>query len=83
MNIKEQIRIALKEIAIGVEDRELVDELELAELGIDSLKYVELLVIIEENCHVLFDESDVGMNNLRCIGDLAALIEKVLPQQVN
>ncbi|MCD1258649.1 acyl carrier protein [Paenibacillus athensensis] len=82
MNVLEQIQTALNEVAVGAEGRELTGELNLSELGIDSIKYVELLVRIEELCDITFDESDLGMESLRNIGDLKALIEKTLSQQV-
>jgi|GEM_PF-759118 len=82
MNVLEQIQTALNEVAVGAEGRELTNELNLSDLGIDSIKYVELLVRIEELCDITFDESDLGMESLRNIGDLTALIEKTLSQQV-
>ncbi|WP_187274331.1 acyl carrier protein [Paenibacillus sp. N3.4] len=81
MNVKQQIQAAINEIAIGVEEDELTDEMMLRDLGIDSLKYVELLVRIEELCEIVFDESDLGMESLRSVGDLAALTNKTIAKR--
>lgn len=83
IDITTQIREALQAVVAGVENRELTDDSLLADLGIDSIKYVELLVLLEEKCNILFDESDLGMESLRTIGELTALIDKTLAQQVN
>ena len=78
MSINDQILAALSEIAIGIEANAITDELLLADLGIDSLKYVELLVRIEELCDITFDESDLGVESLRSVSDLKALTEKTM-----
>jgi acyl carrier protein len=83
LKIQAEINEALQEIAIGIEDRELNSEVLLADLGIDSMKYVELLVQIEEKLDIVFDESDLGVELLRNIGDLEALVQKTIAQKVN
>ncbi|UJF34496.1 acyl carrier protein [Paenibacillus hexagrammi] len=83
MEIKNQIKEALQGLAAGVEQVELNDEVLLSDLGVDSIKYVELLVLIEEGCSITFDESDLGMEGLRSIGDLTALVGKTLAGQVS
>ncbi len=80
-NVVEQIKESLQEIAVGIEGRELTDDILLSDLGIDSMKYVELLVLIEEKCDVVFDESDLGVDALKSIGDLSALISKTISQK--
>jgi acyl carrier protein len=76
------IHTAIQEVAVGIEGKELTDDIALSDLGIDSLKYVELLVRVEELCDIVFDESDLGMESLRSIGDLTLLIQKTMAQQV-
>jgi acyl carrier protein len=83
LNIQAGVNEALQEIAIGIEDRELNSEVLLADLGIDSMKFVELLVQIEEKLDIVFDESDLGIEFLRNIGDLEALVQKTIAQKVN
>lgn len=73
---REKLEEAIRETIAGAEERMLGDELQLANLGIDSIKYVELLVLLEDKLNMVFDESDLGIDSLRTIGDLAALIEK-------
>ncbi|MEW9699666.1 phosphopantetheine-binding protein [Paenibacillus sp. SI8] len=82
-DIKKQIEEALQQVAVGVEDRELSNDVLLSDLGVDSIKYVELLVLIEENCNLTFDESDLGVGALRNIGDLTALVKKTIDQQAD
>jgi len=83
VNIQAEINAALLEVAIGIENRELNAEVLLADLGIDSMKYVELLVQIEEKLDIVFDESDLGVESLRNIGDLEALVQKTIAQKVS
>ncbi|NEW06268.1 acyl carrier protein [Paenibacillus sp. SYP-B3998] len=83
-DVKQVIREVLQELAAGIETNELSDDTLLADLGIDSIKYVELLVQIEEKCNIIFDESDLGVESLRNFGDLAALVNKsIVSGQVN
>ncbi|UJF31357.1 acyl carrier protein [Paenibacillus hexagrammi] len=73
LNLDDQIVGAIQEIAVGVEAAAITDDRLLTELGIDSLKYVELLVRIEELCEITFNESDLGVESLRSVGDLKSL----------
>ncbi|MDB5054468.1 MAG: acyl carrier protein [Bacilli bacterium] len=83
LNVQEKINETIQEIAVGVENRELSADVLLSDLGIDSMKYVELLVQIEEKFDIVFDESDLGVESLRNIGDLEALIHKTIAQSSN
>ena len=76
-----QIKDALKMVAVGVDERELTDDVLLADLGIDSIKYVELLVLIEEKLNIAFSESDLALDGLRSIGELHQLIDKTVAGQ--
>ena len=77
------IKEALSEVVAGIDDRELNDEVLLVDLGIDSLKYVEMLVLIEEKFNLMFDESDLGTDSVRSIGDLTNLIKKTATEQAS
>ena len=70
------IHEALREMGVTLEEHEITSDKSLAELGIDSLKYVELLVLVEEKNDVIFNESDLGTDAIRTVGDLAQLIRK-------
>jgi len=53
------------------EDSSLKDD-----LGIDSLRIVELLVKIEEKYEIVFPESDLNPEHLNTVRDILELIEK-------
>ena len=54
----------------------VTDEMKLNELGLDSLDVVELLLKLEEEYDVHFD--DVGMSNLATVKDLLDAISSQL-----
>ncbi|MDP5274594.1 acyl carrier protein [Chengkuizengella axinellae] len=83
INVKQEIINSIKEITVGHDIQEFIEEVLLSDLGIDSIKYVELLVSIEEKCDVEFDESDLGADALKSLGDLINLVNKTLEQKVS
>ena len=58
------------------EDVSLEDEL--ASIGIDSLKRVELIVAIEDAFNIIFDDSDLDPGQLVTVSDIVQLTEKYL-----
>lgn len=58
------------------EDVSLEDEL--ASIGIDSLKRVELIVAIEDAFSIIFDDSDLDPVQLVNVSDIVELTEKYL-----
>ena len=54
----------------------ITDEMKLSELGLDSLDVVELLLQLEEQYDIHFD--DIDMSNFKTVGDLLASIEQKL-----
>ena len=50
--------------------------MKLSELGLDSLDVVELLLQLEEQYDIHFD--DIDMSNFKTVGDLLASIEQKL-----
>ena len=58
------------------EDVSLEDELAL--IGIDSLKRVELIVAIEDAFSIIFDDSDLDPSQLVNVSDVVKLTEKYL-----
>lgn len=58
------------------EDVSLEDEL--ASIGIDSLKRVELIVAIEDAFSIIFDDSDLDPVQLVKVSDIVKLTEKYL-----
>lgn len=46
------------------------------DLGIDSLKLVQLIISLEEDFKFVFDESDLNPSNIKTVGDLYRLLKK-------
>ena len=55
---------------VPVETASLKDD-----LGIDSLKVVELIVELEDAYKIIFDESDLDPERLITVGDIYKLVE--------
>ncbi len=73
MNKIEEIKQRLAEVA---HKDSVSEEMKLTELGLDSLDVVELLLKLEEEYDVHFD--DVDMSNLVTVGDLLGAISAQL-----
>ena len=73
MNKIEEIK---KQLAVIAKVDAITDEMKLSELGLDSLDVVELLLQLEEQYDIHFD--DIDMSNFKTIGDLLASIEQKL-----
>ena len=73
MNQIEEIK---KQLAVIAKVDAIKDEMKLSELGLDSLDVVELLLQLEEQYDIHFD--DIDMSNFKTVGDLLASIEQKL-----
>ncbi len=73
MNQIEEIK---KQLAVIAKVDAITDEMKLSELGLDSLDVVELLLQLEEQYDIHFD--DIDMSNFKTVGDLLASIEQKL-----
>lgn len=72
--MKEVVNAILKEKSFC---EEITSELTLgADLGLDSLNLVELIVELEERLHIEIDESDLDPASLQTVGQVYALAEK-------
>ncbi len=69
----EEIR---QKLAAAAHKDKVTDDMKLNELGLDSLDVVELLLQLEEEYDVHFD--DVDMSNLVCVKDLLNAISTQL-----
>ncbi|WP_095176372.1 MULTISPECIES: acyl carrier protein [Blautia] len=58
--------------SIGVDGK---TELKIMDLGVDSLSYVQLIVLLENEYNIEFELEDLAINNTVTINDL---VEKVL-----
>ncbi len=76
MNQIEEIK---KQLAVIAKVDAITDEMKLSELGLDSLDVVELLLQLEEQYDIHFD--DIDMSNFKTVGDLLASIEQKLKKR--
>lgn len=72
--MKEVVNAILKEKSFC---EEITSELTLgADLGLDSLNLVELIVELEERLHIEINESDLDPASLQTVGQVYALAKK-------
>lgn len=72
----EIIKVILTVSPLSDEDVSIEDEL--ASIGIDSLKKVELIVAVEDTFGIIFDDSDLDPVQLVKVSDIVELTEKYL-----
>lgn len=77
MNIVGQVLDVIAGKAV-VEKNEICVEDKLLNLGIDSLKKVELIIAIENDFGIHFLESDLNPNYLITVEDIIRLVEKTI-----
>ena len=77
MNIKNQVLEIIGKQAI-VPREEIGTEDKLSNLGIDSLKKVELIIALEREFSIRFSESDLNPNALEKVEDIIGLVEKTI-----
>ena len=72
--MKEVVNAILKE---KKNKKKITSELTLgADLGLDSLNLIELIVELEERLHIEINESDLDPASLQTVGQVYALAEK-------
>ncbi len=76
MELQKRVFEILEEITM-VEKISVYDELA-ADLGLDSLGMITLLVALEDNLHIELDESDMDPLALQTVEDIVQLAEKYL-----
>ena len=55
---------------------EITEETTLAELGLDSIMVLELVVALEERLGFSFEDTDLVGSNFHSVGTIVAVIEK-------
>ena len=80
MSIQDQVSEIISKQSI-VPKKEIGREDKLSNLGIDSLKKVELIIALEREFSVRFDESDLNPNALAKVEDMIGLVEKTIRKQ--
>jgi len=58
----------------AIADEELSLDDKIINLGIDSLKIVELIIALEDEFHIQFSDSDLDPTKLVSVADVAALV---------
>ncbi len=76
MELQKRVFELLEEIT-QVEKISVYDELA-ADLGLDSLGMITLLVALEDTFHIELDESDMDPLALQTVDDIVQLVEKYL-----
>lgn len=77
MNIKNQVfEIIGKQATVPIE--EIGNRDKLSNLGIDSLKKVELIIALERAFSIHFDESNLNPNILGKVEDIIDLVETTI-----
>lgn len=76
MKIFDQVSAILSELS-GIESIAPEQELQ-ADLGLDSLRLVTLLVMLEEGFQIVLDEADMNPFDLRTVAHVVGLVEKYI-----
>ncbi|MFM9327764.1 acyl carrier protein [Paenibacillus mesotrionivorans] len=75
----EQVVEVIESRAIGAKGLQVGASTSLRnELGLDSLRLVDIMISLEERFDITFDESDLNPSGLQNVGDLLLLINKSL-----
>lgn len=73
--IKQTVReIIMKELGI----KEISDETDLYSIGMESIKYINIMVEIEAAFKIRIDDETVIESNLRSVNQFSKFIEKLL-----
>lgn len=67
---------------IGVSnDIKITDTSNLEEFGLDSINYVMLIVMIEDEFNICFPEDRINYLNFKSIADIQFIVEEILNEQ--
>ena len=81
MKIFDKVSVILSELS-GKEVVGIGDELQ-ADLGLDSLQMVMLIMMLEENFEILLDEADMNPFDLINVRHVVNLVEKYIGGDIN
>ena len=81
MEFFDKVCVILSELS-GIETICLEHELQ-SDLGLDSLQMVTLLMMLEENFHIMLDESDMNPFDLVNVWQVIDLVEKYVGGKEN
>ena len=75
-DIRKQIKKLLVErLFLDIEPQSIEDEKPLSEYGVDSFLLLEMIVAMEEQFGVTFEQSEITAEVLKSVGSLARLVE--------
>ena len=74
--IQNTVKHIIAEIS-NVEFCEISEHDQLRNIGIDSLRSVELIIAIEDKLNITFDDSELNMENLNTVGTLIDLVGRL------
>ncbi|MCX7923046.1 MAG: phosphopantetheine-binding protein [Clostridia bacterium] len=84
MSILNKIAVLLQAKLPSLSGAEITEQTRLKEdLALDSLRLVDFLINLEEHFNIIFNESDLEPSTLKSVGDLVALVERVISKGVN
>lgn len=73
MNWTDTIEKIIKVVkcVIGVNDKDLTCDTKVESIGISSIDYVKILIMLETEFDIEFDDDDLVLDENTCISDLA------------
>ena len=77
MNHRDEIIKIIASISI-LEETDIGEEDTLSNIGIDSLKAVELIIALEDGFRITFEDSDLDPARLTTVKSIIDLVEKYL-----
>ena len=75
-SIQQQTHSVVLDILPIVNSEELLDDMDLFSLGLDSVNAIMLVMNLQERFGVNFDTSEISLENFRTIADIVKLIER-------
>lgn len=79
MDTKQKLFTLLKSNFVSAQEFELTEHTELNEgLGLDSLRLIEVLLLIEEEFDIIIDQADLDPSSLRKVENLIEMVDYTL-----
>lgn len=77
--MKEEIFSVIKQ-KIG-SSADMNDDTALTEIGIDSVEFITMIIEIEEEFNIRFEDMQLVYDNYRTIGQLVSVVQQVIEKQ--
>jgi acyl carrier protein len=59
------------------------DDTVLVEIGIDSVEFITMIIALEEEFNIRFEDMQLVYDNYRTIGQLVSVVQQVIEKQKN